>query len=130
MEEGETFAQAMEARASVSQQEMSEYLAGLKTDNPQMADGPVSLLDSGAYAMAGEDEFREGDEWTVDAVLDTDVQAYAESLRKGDRAARGYVLPVPRRFASPILALRRMLQAPDSHYTEALGFMETEAPAA
>ncbi len=62
------------------------------------------FLDSGPYAVGGEESFREIDEFTVACVLDSDLNAILSMLkgshRDGKSAIDGLVVPVPRRFAT------------------------------
>ena len=60
------------------------------------------FLDSGPYAKAREESFREIDEFTIPCVLDKDVQKVLDKLRDRDPKERiidGLMLPVPRRLA-------------------------------
>jgi CRISPR-associated endonuclease/helicase Cas3 len=62
------------------------------------------FLDSGPYAVAKEESFREIDEFTVPCILDEDLKRHvAEILQSHNPAERiidGYIVPVPRRFAN------------------------------
>ena len=61
------------------------------------------FLDSGPYAVAKEDSFREIDEFTVQCVLDEDLKRHVAEILQGrdpsERVIDGYTVPVPRRFA-------------------------------
>jgi CRISPR-associated endonuclease/helicase Cas3 len=62
------------------------------------------FLDSGPYALAREESFREIDEFTVPCVLDDDLTRHVgEILQQRNPAERvidGFIVPVPRRFAT------------------------------
>ena len=62
------------------------------------------FLDSGPYAVAREESFRETDEFTVPCVLDDDLaRQVGEILQQrnpADRLIDGFIVPVPRRFAT------------------------------
>jgi CRISPR-associated endonuclease/helicase Cas3 len=93
------------------------------------------FLDSGPYAVAKEESFREIDEYTVPCVLDDDLTRHvAEILQARDLSERiidGYIVPVPRRFADVKkseaawfprwLSVARMLA-----YDPTIGFDETK----
>jgi CRISPR-associated endonuclease/helicase Cas3 len=60
------------------------------------------FLDSGPYALAREESFREIDEFAVPCVLDHDLTCVGEILQQrnpADRVIDGFIVPVPRRFA-------------------------------
>jgi CRISPR-associated endonuclease/helicase Cas3 len=84
-----------------------------------------SFLDSGCYAMSY--PYRESEDFTVPAVLDTDIETWL-AARKAGRPADGIVVPVPKRLAKPHPALGRLLRvAPSSHYSPAFGFLDNPA---
>lgn len=62
------------------------------------------FLDSGPYADAKEESFREIDEFTVPCVLDDDLRRWVgdklKSSNPADRVIDGFIVPVPRRFAT------------------------------
>jgi CRISPR-associated endonuclease/helicase Cas3 len=61
------------------------------------------FLDSGPYALAREESFRDIDEFTVPCVLDYDLTRVGEILQQrnpADRVIDGFIVPVPRRFAT------------------------------
>jgi CRISPR-associated endonuclease/helicase Cas3 len=92
---------------------------------PRLGDKACSFLESGPYAQAGEETFRDIEEFTVPAILARDVPAFLA----GDRAQRpGLVVPVPRKLSR---ALPRhpdlpsyLAVADDAHYHPALGFCD------
>jgi CRISPR-associated endonuclease/helicase Cas3 len=120
---GRDFAVALTDEKPISQAELGEYLARLD-DEPEMTRGFVGFLDSGWYAMSRDDSFREDDDFAVDCVLDTEVDAYLQTRREGRGQEDGFVLPVPRRAARSDPRLGDFLQvAPASRYDVQLGFV-------
>ncbi len=62
---------------------------------PSNGDPLCSFVASGPYAVAGEEEFRDSEEFNRPCVLPGDIDAYL----KPDARKPGFVLPVPRKFA-------------------------------
>lgn len=62
------------------------------------------FLDSGPYAVAKEESFREIDEFTVPCILDDDLERHVAEILQArnpsERVIDGYTIPVPRRFAN------------------------------
>ncbi len=80
-----------------------------------------SFLHSGCYAMSY--PYREGEDFTVPAVLDNDLESWLSAVEHG-RPTDGFVVPVPRRFARPHGTLGRFLKtAPATHYHPSYGFL-------
>ncbi len=83
------------------------------------------FLDSGPYAEAREESFRDIDEFTVPCVLDFDVTKAARAIARGD-PIDGFVVPVPRYLANAPGAgtgLPRWLSiAPGHRYDSLAGF--------
>lgn len=92
------------------------------------------FLDSGPYAEAKEESFREIDEFTVPCILDDDRRHVAERLQDHDPSKRiidGFIVPVPRRFAvepKPDAAWfpRWLSVARMSAYADDVGFDESK----
>jgi CRISPR-associated endonuclease/helicase Cas3 len=88
------------------------------------------FLDSGPYAEAGEESFRDIDEFTVPCVLDKDLDAVLRAMRDRKKPYDGFVVPVPRRFVDeskrpPDACFPRWLSvAPSSHYDPSSGFSD------
>lgn len=81
-----------------------------------------SFLDRGSYAMSY--PYREGEDFTVPAVLDTEIDTWLE-VKKFGKPTDGFIVPVPKRFARSHAALGRFLSAaPTNHYHDRLGFLE------
>jgi CRISPR-associated endonuclease/helicase Cas3 len=88
---------------------------------PHEPDKACSFLESGPYAMAREESFREGTDFTTDAILDADVNDFIAS-RSTEKA--GFIVPVPRRFATgadPKLPTY-LRTAPAENYHPLIGF--------
>ncbi|RJQ45843.1 MAG: CRISPR-associated helicase Cas3' [Gammaproteobacteria bacterium] len=88
----------------------------------------IAFVADGFWSRGGAEELRENEDFTVPAVLDSDVEDYLATRRK-DEPGDGFVVPVPRRFVQ-----RRdsrlpgfLYVAPSSHYVAELGFLK-EAP--
>lgn len=121
---GREFALALSAKSSMSQAALGEYLARMD-DEREMTGGFVGFLDSGWYAMSRDDSFREDDDFAVDCVLDTEVDAYIQTRGESRGQEDGFVVPVPRRAAHGDPRLGAFLQvAPASRYCLLVGFEE------
>ena len=95
------------------------------------------FLDSGPYALAREESFRDIDEFTVPCVLDDDLTRHVREILKqrnpANRVIDGFIVPVPRRFANEPkpeaswfprwLSVARM-----SAYDPTVGFDESKLP--
>ena len=109
---------------SVSQADLEQ---ALECYGPKTPDIPKDsrFVESGPYALAGEESFRDSQEFTVPAVLDEDLPAFRE-LHAGRKPADGLIVPVPRRLArwgEPGLP-SYVAVAPASHYHPYLGFCD------
>ena len=81
-----------------------------------------SFLESGSYAMSH--PYREGEDFTVPAILDRDIEAWRSAVDQG-RPTDGFIVPVPQRFATPSSSLGKFLKtASASHYHPAYGFLD------
>jgi CRISPR-associated endonuclease/helicase Cas3 len=81
-----------------------------------------SFLESGCYAMSF--PYREGEDFTVPAVLDTDINTWLGAKKLG-KSTDGFVVPVPKRLAKAHPDLSRFLSAaPASHYHPDFGFLD------
>jgi CRISPR-associated endonuclease/helicase Cas3 len=84
----------------------------------------AAFVESGPWALSREEPLRDIDEFTVEAILDSDVPEYS-ILRKEHKPVDGLIVPVPRKSATPdarIESWRRV--APASHYDPRWGFMK------
>jgi CRISPR-associated endonuclease/helicase Cas3 len=81
-----------------------------------------SFLESGSYAMSY--PYREGEDFTVPAVLDAEIDSWL-TTKKAGKPTDGFIVPVPKRFASSHPALGRFLSiASASQYHKNFGFLE------
>jgi len=128
MKQGEAFLRELMAfNRPLSQADLAAYLEQMDVLSPFAKGGYTGFLDGGMYAMGKDESFREATDYTVDAVLDTEVKAYVRLRNSGDRSAAGFVLPVPKRFATRNEALGTFIhEAAASHYCRGLGFCEWE----
>jgi CRISPR-associated endonuclease/helicase Cas3 len=106
----------------VSQTVLEEALEKYGPRQPE-ADRACRFLESGPYAMTGQDTFRDVEEFTTPAVLARDVGTFLR-LRQNRQATDGLIVPVPRKLGRqrdprlpPYLAV-----AADDHYDPAIGF--------
>jgi CRISPR-associated endonuclease/helicase Cas3 len=123
IDEGRTFLEELHRRQSpVSHGDLAAYLSGMPRQ-PLAEEGYAGFLDSGWYAMSQDESFRDTTEFTVDAVLDADIDAYLGARQARDPMAEGFVVPVPRRSTreNPRLGYRR--EAPASAYDLQVGFL-------
>ena len=80
-----------------------------------------SFLEGGCYAMSY--PYREGEEFTVPAVLDSDIEAWRSAVKRG-QPTDGFIVPVPQRFGAPNSSLGKFLkEARSEHYHSAYGFL-------
>jgi CRISPR-associated endonuclease/helicase Cas3 len=116
----------------VSQDELE---AAYKLCDPSGAEPMKScpFLDSGPYAEAGQESFRDSDEFTVPCILDFERQKVLDAIAMR-QPIDGFIVPVPRRRAVPQgpgdSGLPRWLSIADGwRYDEATGFdAERELP--
>lgn len=129
--DGEAFARAFAAHDLVSQADLTDYLAEVPTRERFATGGFTGFLDSGWYAMGRDDTFRETDDYAVDAILDADLTAYLRARRSANGQADAFIVPVPRRYASPNPRLGPFLrEAPTAQYDPYLGFVALEGQGA
>ncbi len=124
LEEGREFGRSLSERDLVSQEELADYLQQMAVVDPFLPGGLVGFLDSGWHALAAEDRFREDDDFTVDCVLDTDVDAYLTARKRRDAAADGLVVPAPRRAALGAVPGTYLRVVPARLYSTDWGFRD------
>lgn len=123
IDEGRGFLEEMQRRPSaVSHGDLATYRDRMPR-RPFAEEGYAGFLDSGPYAMSRGESFRDAEEFTVDAVLDDDVEDYLAARRARDPAAEGFIVPVPRRSARENQRLGYLREAPRNAYDEHLGFL-------
>lgn len=118
------FLQHLSSLASVSQADLED---ALERFGPATPDVPKDcrFLESGPYALAGEESFRDLVEFTVTAVLDCDLQEF-RNLRANRRPTDGLVVPTPRRhvrWGEPGIP-SYLAVAPAVHYHKQIGFCD------
>ena len=119
--EGMAFLSEMSRKKEVSQSDLAQYLDKLvSTWEP---DRYEAFWQSGFWASSHEHQFREGVDYNVDCVLDTDVDEYLEARNRQLVSAPGYVLPVPRSDKpQPDARLHHLRVASSAKYSSALGY--------
>jgi CRISPR-associated endonuclease/helicase Cas3 len=118
----EAFLGELLGREAVSQSDLEDALRRAPAP-PAAADRACSFLESGPYARAGAETFRDVEEFTVPAVLRGDLAAF---LRRERGQRPGLVVPVPRRLGRerhPALPAY-LAVADDAHYHPAVGFCD------
>jgi len=111
----------MARETDISQSYLSEYLDRLAST--WEADRYEAFWQSGFWASAHEHKFREGLDYNVDCVLDTDIDEYLEARNRRLTSAPGYVLPVPRSEKPKSDGRLRHLRVADSaKYNPVLGY--------
>jgi len=126
--DGVAFARELATRDLVSHADLGAYLDRMAVTDPFAVGGFTGFLDSGWYAMARDESFREDDgDLTVECVLDADIGAYLEARKAGRGEEAGFVVPVPRWLTQPEPKLAQYLRAaPASHYDDERGFLLEE----
>src|SRR5262249_59029116 len=92
----EAFLTDLGGRESLWQADLEDALCRAPLP-PARSDAASNFLESGPYAAAGEEDFRDIEEFSVRAVLTRDVPEFLR-LRKAGRPADGLIVPVPRRL--------------------------------
>ncbi|MBK1699592.1 CRISPR-associated helicase Cas3' [Thiococcus pfennigii] len=114
------FVAELAQRGTASQADLEELLERYSRLDPAEGDILTAFLDDGPWAKGGSRELRDGDDASVPAVLDADLERWSPG-------AEGLVVPVPRHggLAEPDPRLPRHLRrAPASHYSPELGFLK------
>jgi CRISPR-associated endonuclease/helicase Cas3 len=108
---------------SVSQsflQELLERLGPAKVEVSRYA----AFLESGPWAQSREESLREENDFTIQAVLDGDLETFLH-LKRSRKDTAGFVVPVPARFGAKTPDSRLgpyCAVVPSSHYHELYGF--------
>jgi CRISPR-associated endonuclease/helicase Cas3 len=122
----EQFLTDLSRKDSLNQVDLEEALRNAP-DLPVIGDSVCSFLKSGPYALGGEEDFREIEEFSRPSLLKADVDVF---LIAGKADQPGFVVPVPRKLSkerddSLHSKLPRYLGVtPDGHYHLALGFCD------
>jgi CRISPR-associated endonuclease/helicase Cas3 len=117
------FLTALDGLGPIHQAEL-EAVLGKVPSPPAVGDASCSFVSSGPYAMGGEEGFRDIEEFNIQAVTRSDVQAFLNAEKK---AQPGWTIPVPRRLARearPPKWPSYLGVARDGHYHQALGFCD------
>ena len=123
--QGDLFVDALTGSGPVSQTALSDLLERLVPEDKDWHPNQRSAFpDSGPYAMGRDDLFRDENDYVVDAVLDTDIPLWL-AAKATNRPTDGFVVPVPRRHATPDDRLGSFLSsAKGARYHRFLGFQE------
>jgi CRISPR-associated endonuclease/helicase Cas3 len=114
-----------EVSGAVSQWQLAEKLEHYSLDE-RFADGSSRFVEGGYWATS--EPFRDTDDYSVDALLDTDLNAVKELVNKRE-PYDGYVVPVPKRLLTTTEGrpawMPRYLEIADHHkYCPRRGFGE------
>jgi CRISPR-associated endonuclease/helicase Cas3 len=121
------FVRHLSVKMEVSQDDLSAYLAEMDVCKPHIEGGFTGFLDSGWYAMGSEESFRDETDFTIDCILDSDIEEFTQLKRDAPERATGLVVPVPKRFANrEHLVAGRFPVAPSDHYNHLVGFSKQE----
>ncbi len=118
----------------LSQTDLVSYLDKLDKGPDRQASGlPTLFTHSYLFSPPGkEDPFREGSDFTIDCILDFEIEEYHRLRREKDPQFHGYVVPVPKYLAKPDPTGRlggSLKLAPYAHYSEKYGFCNEEVEA-
>lgn len=118
---GGAFINDMVRETEVSQSYLSEYLDRLvSTWEPGRYE---AFWESGFWATSHEHQFREGLDYTVDCILDSDIEDYLAAGVRKLSSKPGYILPIPKsekpKYDGRLCHLR---VAASAKYTPALGY--------
>lgn len=126
--EGTAFVEAMvKQQRRLTHADLGEYLAQMGVLDPFIEGSYNGFLDGGPYAMSSEEQFRESEDFTVDCVLDDDIEAFLVARQSGNPMADGLIVPAPKRFAKENARLGRYLrEALAAQYDPRFGFLDPE----
>jgi CRISPR-associated endonuclease/helicase Cas3 len=124
----EAFLSELASDSEILNVSQSRLEAALLRHGPKLgrADRWCSFLESGPYAQGGDETFRAIEEFSVPAVLSSEVGEFLRRQAASELTA-GLVLPVPRRWGQAGREVDPRLPgflhvAPDSHYDPQTGF--------
>jgi len=107
--------------SAVSQSRLDELLAELTRSLDREAIKLTRFISDGPWAVGGSDSLRETDQYSVQAVLDSDVEDVLKARRRGE-PIDGWLLPAPRSLAQTEPRLGRFPQVVSAkHYLQATG---------
>jgi len=112
----------------VSQQDLNAYLEQLDSGIKGMPDYWTAFVRGGLYSPSSQEvPFRDTNDFTVDAVLSGDLDAYLQMCKDKDLRCDGYLVPVPRYMATFNDRLKReVMEAPSENYCAVFGFQSKE----
>ncbi|MBX7244822.1 MAG: CRISPR-associated helicase Cas3' [Candidatus Sumerlaeaceae bacterium] len=123
VEPARAFLTSLDGQA-VSQLRLEDELDARTRQDPRRADTWIQFVEGPPWAAGGEEDLRDSHDFTVDAVLDCDLEQVL-GLRRRHLPYDGFVLPVPRRHAGSSQCLGRALcVAPADHYDARFGFFQ------
>lgn len=120
----EAFLNELSARDALSQSDLEMELNRAPLPRNK-GDKASNFLESGPYACGDEDDFRDIDEFTVNAVLDRNVKEFL-MLQREKKPTDGLLVPVPRwlgKIRDPRLPAY-LAVADAGHYHAAIGFCD------
>lgn len=122
------FLAALDGQA-VSQQRLEEELEQRTRLDPRSADAWIQFTEGAPWAAAGEEDLRDSHDYTVNAILDRDLNTVL-ALRKRRDPIDGFIVPVPHRHAQYEARLAPALRlARTDHYHPQFGFLQEPAHA-
>lgn len=128
MAEGAAFVEAMaKQQRRLTHADLGDYLTNMDVLDPFIEGSYNGFLDAGPYAMSSEETFRESEDFTVNCVLDNDIEAFLVARQSDNPMADGLIVPVPKRFARENSRLGRYLrEASAAQYNPRFGFLDPE----
>jgi len=108
----------------VSQQDLNAYLEQLDSGLKGMPEYWTAFVRGGLYSPSPQEApFRDASDFTVDAVLSGDLEAYLQMCKAKDPRCDGYLVPVPRYMATFNDRLKRgVMEASSGNYCPVFGF--------
>lgn len=111
------------SEGEISQRQLADLLEMHAKSEPD-ADGSARFLAGGYYAIPG--PFRDGDEFSTPAILDSDLDAVEQCL-KANRAYDGFIANIPKKFLNndlprPAWLSKYIAIAKSEDYDAQLGF--------
>ncbi|MBY0451043.1 MAG: CRISPR-associated helicase Cas3' [Cyanobacteria bacterium] len=127
IEVGKAFIQSLLLKNKpASQRDLADYLEQMdEGSRREMSGKPTLFTHDGLFATPSyEDPFRDTDNYTIDCVLEIDIEKYKVLPNE---AKPGYIVPVPRYLSQENSCLPGCLKmAPNTHYSEKFGFHKEE----
>jgi len=115
--------------------EFCRHIAGKKVSQSYLEEllekfGPIevepekyaSFLECGPWAASGEKPLRDENDFTVQAVLDTDIDEFLR-MKEAGKSTAGLIIPIPKQFAQYDSRIGACMAAPGSRYSSDYGFL-------